>query len=47
MWDFFNNLSVYQNRLGELVLMNNDECGPILWDFFEYNDNEWTFVCEL
>jgi hypothetical protein len=48
MWDFYSNLSVYQNRLGELVLMNMDESGPILWDFGpEFNDTHWTFVCSL
>jgi hypothetical protein len=48
MWDFCSKMSVYQNRMGELALMNMDDPGPIIWDFGPvFNDDVWTWVCEL
>lgn len=49
MFDFNFDLSIYQNRLGELSLMSGYHIRkPVIWDFgCEYNDTEWTWVCEL
>ena len=50
MWDLFSNLSIWQNRNGELALFAgyHETTDTQNWYFGKpYTDHVWTYVCEL
>lgn len=50
MFDFFYPKSVFQNRLGELLLVTgSDEVDEFIYAMFHhyYNDDVWSYVGEL
>lgn len=50
MFIFNDNPRVFQNRLGELIVVTGNVLqGDTIFTYFlaNYNDDEWSYVCDL